>query len=109
MTLHLPKLTAKDGSNILGKTMCKSMNTTETTKGLYEKFQQERGAMAAFCREKGITQEWLRLVFSGQFEDLDLLIDAADFLVRFKKKRQEEREQKVRLLNEKVQALGAIV
>lgn len=85
------------------------MNTTETTKGLYEKFQQERGAMAAFCREKGITQEWLRLVFSGQFEDLDLLIEAADFLVQFKLQKQEAREKKVQLLNQKVQALGAIV
>ncbi len=106
MYIHLPKLTTKGESNQLGKLIRKSMNSTDTTKRLYEKFQAERGAIAAFCREKGITQEWLRLVFTGRFEDLELLIEAADFLVRYKEEKVRNREQKIQVLQEKVHAIN---
>lgn len=105
MILHLPKQVKKRDYKQKQKAMRKCMDTTEMTKGLHEKFQAERGAMAAFCREKGITHEWLRLVFIGEYEDLDLMIEAADFLAKFKAQRQASRQQKAQLLNEKVQAL----
>lgn len=62
--------------------------------------------MAAFCRKKDITPEWLRLVFIGEYEDLDLLIDAADFLKTFKSERESERTRKSEILNLKVAELS---
>ncbi len=85
--------------------MRKSNNVNETRKQLYENFQQTRGASAAFCRVKGITQEWMRLVFKGEYEDLDLLIEAADFLKEFKENKQAEIERKSEILQGKVSAL----
>lgn len=86
--------------------MHKSSNVNDTRKELYEKFQGTRGALTAFCRTKGITDEWLRLVFKGEYEDLDLLIEAADFLKEFKANREAERENKQMLLTQKVSSLS---
>lgn len=86
--------------------MHKSKSTDETRKELYEKFQATRGASAAFCREQKITGEWLRQVFKGEYEDLDLLIAAADFLKRYKADKEQERERKAQLLSDKVTAIS---
>lgn len=85
--------------------MGKITDVNETRKQLYENFQNTRGAMMAFCREKGITDEWMRLVFKGTYEDLDLLIEAADFLKRFKEKKASEIARKSGILQGKVNAL----
>ncbi len=70
------------------------------------KFRQQHGSVSAFCREKGITSAWLRLVFSGKYESDDLLLEAADFLDRFIANKQVERIKKQRLLAEKVAKLS---
>ena len=86
--------------------MHKSKSTDETRKELYEKFQATRGASTAFCREQKITGEWLRQVFKGEYDDLDLLIAAADFLKRYKADKEQERERKELLLSAKVMELS---
>lgn len=85
--------------------MGKITDVNETRKQLYKNFQDTRGAMMAFCREKGITDEWMRLVFKGEYEDLDLLIEAADFLKRYKEGKETERNRKSKILQGKVSAL----
>ena len=69
---------------------------------LRAKFRQEYGSVAAFCRERGISPEWLRLVFAGRYEEYDLLIEAAEFLSRYKAEKQAQRLQKQRYFAEKV-------
>lgn len=85
--------------------MRKNTDVTETRKELYENFQKTRGATAAFCREKNITGEWMRLVFKGEYDDLDLLIDAADFLKKFRQGKESERNRKSEILSSKVSEL----
>lgn len=85
--------------------MSKNTDVNETRKQLYENFQQTRGAIMAFCREKSITAEWLRLVFKGEYQDLDLLIEAADFLKQFKENKASEVARKSEILQGKVNAL----
>jgi len=84
------------------KAMHKSNDANETRNELYKKFQETRGAITAFCRERQITDEWMRLVFKGQYEDLDLLIAAADFLKKFKDDKTKERTTKESILRNKV-------
>lgn len=86
--------------------MGKITDVNETRKQLYKNFQNTRGAMAAFCRKKGITDEWMRLVFKGEYEDLDLLIEAADFLNRFRIDKLREANRKAEILTGKVAALS---
>lgn len=86
--------------------MGKNMNANDIREELYKKFKNTRGAGAAFCRHKGITQEWLRLVFIGEYEALDLLIEAADFLKTFKQDKEAQRVEKQSQLQEMVQALA---
>ena len=59
------------------------VNIDMLRKQLRSSFRREYGSVEAFCREKGITSAWLRLVFSGKYEADDLLIEAADFLDRW--------------------------
>lgn len=86
--------------------MHKSSEVNDTRKELYENFQKTRGAIMAFCRHKGITDEWLRLVFKGEYEDLDLLLEAAEWLQSFKRQRTAERERKHEMLRAKVTELA---
>lgn len=85
--------------------MRKNTDVTQTRKELYENFQKTRGAIAAFCRKKNITGEWMRLVFKGEYDDLDLLIDAADFLKQFRADMEAERTRKSEILSGKVAEL----
>lgn len=87
--------------------MHKSRDTDETRKELYEKFQATRGALTAFCKAQGITGEWARQVFKGEYEDLDLLIAAADFLKQYKSDKEQERQRKESLLSAKVTELSS--
>lgn len=82
------------------------VNIDMLRKQLRSSFRREYGSVEAFCREKGITSAWLRLVFSGKYEADDLLIEAADFLDRFIEKKQAERLEKQRLLAEKIAKLS---
>ena len=86
--------------------MGKSTDVNETRKQLYKNFQETRGAITAYCRQKGITDEWLRLVFKGEYDDLDLLIDAADFLKAYKENREAEKANKHAILEQKVLELS---
>lgn len=74
--------------------------------GLYSAFQLERGALTAFAKEKKVTVEWLRMVFIGKYEDVDLLIDAADFLLHYKTEKAQMATTKTRVFVEKVQSLA---
>lgn len=84
------------------------MDYNETRKQLQQKFKEResRGAAFAFCREKGITDEWLRTVLNGEQYNPDLLIEAADFLKKYREEKAAERERKHELLREKVAALA---
>ncbi|MBK8923259.1 MAG: hypothetical protein IPM81_17405 [Saprospirales bacterium] len=64
--------------------MTKSADIVQLRMELRAKFRQEYGPVTAFCRERGISPEWLRLVFAGRYEGYDLLVEAAEFLSRYK-------------------------
>lgn len=106
MKLHLPKRNPKDGFKPKAKAMGKIRNENDTAKELHKKFRAERGAITAFCDQKGITPEWLRLVFIGEYQDIDLMLDAAEFLAKFKAEKEALHLQKANLLHERVQALA---
>lgn len=82
--------------------MSKSTDLVQMRLELRAKFRKEYGSVAAFCRERGISPEWLRLVFSGRYEEYDLLIEAAEFLSRYMAEKQAQRLQKQRHFAEKV-------
>ena len=84
----------------------KELNFEEARAGLYAAFQRERGALTAFAKAKKVTVEWLRMVFIGQYEDVDLLIHAADFLLRYKDEKAATADAKSRVFVEKVQSLA---
>ena len=84
------------------KGMSKSADLVQMRLELRAKFRQEYGSVTAFCRERGISPEWLRLVFAGRYEEYDLLIEAAEFLSRYKAEKQAQRLQKQRYFAEKV-------
>ena len=87
------------------KGMSKSADLVQMRLELRAKFRQEYGSVTAFCRERGISPEWLRLVFAGRYEEYDLLIEAAEFLSRYKAEKQAQRLQKQRYFAEKVASL----
>lgn len=78
----------------------------EVREALHKAFRTEHGALKAFAKKKGITQEWLRLVFIGQYNDMDLLIEAADFLKELKDSKMNEVSQKHTVLTQKVLSLA---
>ncbi|MCC6280393.1 MAG: hypothetical protein IT262_07330 [Saprospiraceae bacterium] len=82
--------------------MSKPTDLVQLRLELRAKFRQEYGSVSAFCRERGISPEWLRLVFAWRYEGYDLLIEAAEFLSRFKTEKQAQRLQKQHYLAEKV-------
>lgn len=82
--------------------MTKSADIVQLRMELRAKFRQEYGSVTAFCRERGISPEWLRLVFAGRYEGYDLLVEAAEFLSRYKTEKQAQRLQKQRYFAEKV-------
>ena len=84
------------------KGMTKSADIVQLRMELRAKFRQEYGSVTAFCRERGISPEWLRLVFAGRYEGYDLLVEAAEFLSRYKEEKQAQRLQKQRYFAEKV-------
>jgi hypothetical protein len=85
------------------------MEYNETREQLYKKFKEpeSRGAAFAFCRHKGISDEWLRQVLTGKHENLDLLIEAADFLKTYRANKAAERSDKQEMLEQKVKALAS--
>jgi len=86
--------------------MCKFTNVDDLPKELHDKFRLERGALAAFCREKQVSSEWMRLIFTGRYEADDLLIEATEFLALYKANKQAEKIEKQRLLAEKIADLS---
>lgn len=82
--------------------MSKSTDIVQLRLDLRAKFRQEHGSVSAFCRERGISPEWLRLVFAGRYEEYDLLTEAAEFLSRYKAEKQARLLQKQRYFAEKV-------
>ena len=86
--------------------MNKSADIVQLRLGLRANFRKEHGSFAAFCRERGISPEWLRLVFGGKYEDYDLLVEAAEFLSRFKAQKHAQRLEKQRYFAEKVANLS---
>lgn len=82
--------------------MSKPTDLVQLRLELRAKFRQEYGSVTAFCRQRGISPEWLRLVFAGRYEGYDLLIEAAEFLSRYKAEKLAQRLQKQRYFAEKV-------
>jgi hypothetical protein len=74
--------------------MGKVTDTIELREEIREKFRNHRGAMAAFCRDQGISNTWLTWVLSGKYESPELLVKAAEWLVKYT---QEKRAREYRL------------
>jgi hypothetical protein len=92
--------------NCIKNSIYTEMDFEQARAGLYAAFQLERGALTAFAKEKQVTVEWLRMVFIGKYEDVDLLIEAADFLLRYKEEKATRVATKSRVFVEKVQSLA---
>lgn len=86
--------------------MGKVTDVDELRKNLHSGFKNERGALVAFCREYGYSRNWVRMVLAGDFENLQVLIEAAEFLPAFQARKRADREQKLEILADKVAMLA---
>lgn len=85
--------------------MGKVTDTIELREEIREKFRRHRGAMAAFCRDQGISNTWLTWVLSGRYQSPELLLTAAEWLVKYA---EEKRSREQRLANMAAERLAAM-
>jgi len=82
--------------------MGKVTDVTQLRKSVHDGFKNQRGALVAFCREHGYSRNWVRMVLSGEFDCLQVLIEAADFIPVYRDRKIADRQQKLEVLATKV-------
>lgn len=85
--------------------MGKVTDTNELREEIREKFRRHRGSAAAFCRAQGISNTWLTWVLSGKYQSPELLLSAAEWLLKYSEEKRTREHQLAKLAAERLAAM----